>query len=128
MYKILKNFKPNIQSNKIEYVLFDTKNHNKTKILLEPIQAIELSQIYDMTNIAPVNAQFEGLFNYTDTSLNDFGLTNFVHPDMVDKIYPPFSEKRKEVRKRWNKQESYKNWDKFLMYNAYMELQPDLNF
>ncbi len=54
----------------------------------------------------------------------------------IDDIYPPFSEKRKEIRKAWSKYMrlvrvfdlKYISWDEWLLKQATIEIAPDLPF
>lgn len=49
----------------------------------------------------------------------------------IDNVFPPFSEKRRALRKAWNehnKNHEFYSWDKWLMYHTEMESGPDLPF
>jgi hypothetical protein len=51
--------------------------------------------------------------------------------EQIDNVFPPFSEKRRNLRKQWNEHNennSYYSWDKWLSYHTEMELSPDLPF
>lgn len=51
--------------------------------------------------------------------------------EQIDQVFPPFSDKRRELRKRWNKhcrEVEHYNWDKWLQHYTEMELAPDLPF
>jgi hypothetical protein len=45
----------------------------------------------------------------------------------IDEVFPPFSDKRRELRKRWNnhnKTSVHVSWDYYLKVNAINELWP----
>lgn len=35
-----------------------------------------------------------------------------------DKIYPPFTEERRNVRQQWNKENTYISWPDYLFYKS----------
>lgn len=63
-------------------------------------------------------------------------ILNEKQENFVDKVYPPFSEKRRELRKAWTnhmqlvdqKEAMYIGWDQWLLNYARLEMQPDLPF
>lgn len=47
--------------------------------------------------------------------MNDYNFLTNEQAQMVDYHFPPFSEKRKQIRKQWNQYAQRVKWDLFLL-------------
>ena len=75
-YRIMKNnicgYMSSEKTTVYNYILFDTEQKIRSEIELTPEQAKDFAKLYDFDPIAPVNALFDGMFDFINHSLDYF--------------------------------------------------------
>lgn len=130
MILILKNNRSENDITKNVYIIFNTANKTKTNIELTSADASDLKNAYNMRIISPLDVY--SYFDFDRVDIDKLNISNFILPNKVEEIFPPFSDERREVRKNWNAQldneDGYKNWYRFLFVQAYLKSLPELPF